>query len=188
LDSPETLAAALDQAGAEVQFSENRGLSVLELTPQSMHVNGEQLWIYHTLERLELSRVRTAFAGEHFIWANEHIIVQYNGDDGGTILLMEGLLGDALIGPSAAGDEPYPPAVPAAIRMVAEELGAKPAEITVLAYSMEEWEDTCLELGESGETCADQTTPGWIIDMRYKDLEIVVHTDFLGEIVRRRTP
>jgi hypothetical protein len=53
---------------------------------------------------------------------------------------------------------------------------------------MEEWEDTCLELGESGETCADQTTPGWIIDMRYKDLEIVVHTDFLGEIVRRRTP
>jgi hypothetical protein len=188
LDSPETLAAALGQAGAEVRFSEDRGPSVLELTPQSMLVNGEQLWIYHSHERLESSRIRAAFADERFLWANEHIIVQYVGDDGGTILLMEGLLGEALIRPSAAGDEPYPPAVPAAIRLVAQELGVKPAEIVVLAYRMEEWEDNCLELGESGEACAVQATPGWIIDLRYEDLEIVVRTDILGEIVRWRSP
>jgi hypothetical protein len=188
LDSPETLAAALEQAGAEVEFGEERGPSVVELPPRSMRVNGEQLWIYHSLEPLESSRVRTAFMSEQFIWSNEHLIVRYDSNDGGTILLMDGLLGEALIRPSAAGDEPYPPAVPAAIRMVAEELGGQPAEIEVLAYKMEEWGDTCLELGASGDTCTEQTTPGWRIDLRYENHEIEVHTDLLGDIVRWRSP
>lgn len=188
LDSPEALTVALEQAGAAVELGEERGPSVVELTPRSMHVNGEQLWIYHSLEQLESSQVRTAFVGEQFIWVNEHLIVQYDSNDGGTILLMDGLLGEALIRPSAAGDEPYPPAVPAALRMVAKDLGGQPAEIEVLAYKMEEWGDTCLELGASGDTCTEQTTPGWRIDLRYENHEIEVHTDLLGDIVRWRSP
>lgn len=188
LDNPETLAAALEQAGAEVEFGEEHDPSVVELPPRSMHVNSEQLWIYHSLEPLESSQVRRAFVGEQFVWANEHLIVRYDSNDGGTILLMDGLLGEALIRPHAAGNEPYPPAVPAAIRMVAEDLGGQPAEMEVLTYKMEEWGDTCLELGESGDTCTEQTTPGWIIELRYEAFEIEVHTDLLGDIVRWRSP
>jgi hypothetical protein len=188
LDSPETLSAALEQAGAEVEFGVERGPTVVELPPRSMRVNGEQLWIYHSLEQLESSQVFRAFVGEQFIWANEHLIVRYDSNDGGTVLLMDGLLGEALIRPSAAGDEPYPPAVPAAIRMVAEDLGEQPAEIEVLAYKMEEWDDTCLELGESGDICTEQSTLGWRIDLRYEAFEIEVHTDLLGDLVRWRSP
>jgi hypothetical protein len=184
LNNPEAFVAALDQAGVEVQFNEARGQSAMGITPQAVSVGGEQLWVFHSPDRIEASSVLAAFTGKQHVWANDYLIVQYHGMDGGTILLIDSLFGEALIKPQAAGDEPYPPAIPAAIRAVAEDLGAQPAEIEVLAYEMAEWDDTCLGLGDPGEICAEQETTGWRIVLRYETHTVDVHTDFLGDNIR----
>jgi hypothetical protein len=190
LDSPDAFVVALRHAGAEVQLGDEQGQSVLELIPQPLHLSDEKLWIYSSSEKIDSSQVSAAFAdakGQQFVWANEYLILQYTGNDGGTILLVDGILGEALIKPSAAGDEPYPPAIPATIRVIATEFGGQPAEIEVIAYEMKEWSDACLDLGEPGEDCPDVITTGWRIELRFEALEIEAHTDLLGESVRWRS-
>lgn len=188
VEDPTTLVAALEDAGAQAQLVERPGPAFLHLMPQSLLIGGEQLWVYSSQEPLETSSVSTALAGEHFVWANEHLIVRYSGTDGGTILLLDGLLGEALIRPDVAGDEPYPPAIPAAIRAVAAETGAQPMEIEVVEYAMVQWGDTCLDLGKSGESCDEQTVPGWRVTLRHSEIDFTVHTDLLGEDVRWSLP
>lgn len=115
-------------------------------------------------------------------------MVLYAGQDGGTVLFVESLLGEPLIGPPVAGDEPYPPAIPAAIRTIAAAFGAPPTEIEVLAYEMVEWRDACLDFGEPDETCAAVITPGWAIQLRLGTADIEAHTDLLGQSIRWRSP
>ena len=187
-DSPEDFATALGQAGAEVRFGQEGEQTVLGLVPQALQINGEQVWVYHSSERTEASRIQSAFEPGQFIWASGHLIVQYSGKDGGTILLMESLLGEPLIQPSVAGDEPYPPAVPAAIRQVAKDLNQQPTEIEVLAYETVEWHDACLDMGQADEICPEEVTTGWRIDLRFEGMVIEARTDLLGDVVRWQTP
>lgn len=187
-DSPEDLVGALAQAGVEVRLGDEGGEAVLGAIPKGIDVNGERLWVYKPPQPIDESQVIDAFAADGYIWFNGHLIVHYAGVDGGTILLVDGLLGDPIIHPSVAGDEPYPPAVPAALRQVAEALGLMPAEVEVLAYEMVEWEDACLGLGQADEACAEQGIPGWRIELRVEGMEVEVHTDLLGDVVRWQSP
>jgi hypothetical protein len=185
-DTPDALVAALDQAGAEVRRGEEVGAVAHGLVPQALHVNQELIWVYYSPEAIAPSGIDTAFEPGHFLWVNEHMIVEYSGNDGGTILLMEGLMGEPAMQPAAAGEEPYPPAIPAAIRLVAGDLGGQPAEIEVLTYDMVEWRDSCLDLPQANEECDEETTDGWRILMQFEGVTIEAHTDMLGETVRWR--
>ena len=182
--NPEELSRALEQAGADVAFQDESGPPVLGLTPVSVWVNGELLLVYTTINEIEPAEVRTAFAGSRHVWAHPYLIVQYEGNDGVVVLLLDGILGEALLHPQSPGDEPYPPAVPVAIRAIADEWNTSPTEIEVLDYVMTEWPDSCLGLGGDGEGCTEAHVTGWQITLGLEGQSIEVRTDTLGDVIR----
>jgi len=119
------------------------------------------------------------------IWAEGRVIVVYVGTDGGTVLLLSSFLGDSITEAAEAGEAPYPPAVTAAIRALAQALGDDPGAIEVLGYEAVDWPDSCLGLPAAGEACAEVITPGWRIYLRAGGADHEVHTDSLGTAVRR---
>lgn len=187
-ESPAGFEAALRQAGAVVRPGNEQGPPVLDIPPQSLYIGDELVWVYPMKEPLDSSLVVEAFAGEPFVWTKDHLIVKYGGSEGGLILLIDGILGEALIKPSAAGNEPYPPAIPAAISKISGTLGIEPSEVEVRTYANQDWKDACLELSQPGEACAQVITPGWRILLKVGAREIEVHTDYLGENVRWNAP
>ena len=120
------------------------------------------------------------------IWSHERLIVVYFGRDGGTILLLSGLLGDPLQKPGPAEDEPYPPAIPAAILALAEVNGEDPSLVKVLSYTFVEWSDGCLEYPHPEEDCAQALTSGWRILLQIGDQVIEIHSDEMGGEIRWR--
>jgi hypothetical protein len=120
------------------------------------------------------------------IWSHDRLIVVYFGRDGGTILLLSGLLGDPLQKPALAEDEPYPPAVPAAIHALAEAKGEDPSLIQVLSYTFVVWSDGCLEYPHPDEDCTQALTSGWRILLQLGDQEIEIHSDEMGGKIRWR--
>lgn len=120
------------------------------------------------------------------IWSHDRLIVVYFGRDGGTILLLSGLLGDPLQKPALAEDEPYPPAIPAAIHALAEAKGEDPSLIQVLSYTFVVWSDGCLEYPHPDEDCTQALTSGWRILLQLGDQEIEIHSDEMGGKIRWR--
>lgn len=110
----------------------------------------------------------------------------YKGSDGGTILLFSGLLGDPLIAPEAGIDEPFPPAVVAAIYLVADDMGVDPTMIEVSTMNPVVWPDSCLMVQEPNEECLEVETPGWRVVLEIYGETIEVHTDEYGADVRWR--
>jgi hypothetical protein len=118
------------------------------------------------------------------IWATGRLIVVYVGTDGGTVLLLEGLLGDPITEEAQAGEAPYPPAVTAAIRSLAQELGLDPGAIQVMDYEEVDWPDTCLGLPEPGEACGEAITAGWRVTLQAGGETYELRTDLIGSEVR----
>lgn len=177
---------ALHQAGVSAQVESLEGPAMLNLIPQAVNLGQEQLLMYSTSEPIEVSDVRAAYGinpSGAYVWVGTYLFVYYDGKDGGTVLLVDSLLGDPVIGPQAAGVEPYPPAIPATIRAVAEAFGVDPAGVEVLDYEMVEWPDSCLGMSEAGEACAQVITPGWRVELRVGTNLVVAHTDELGTTI-----
>jgi hypothetical protein len=112
------------------------------------------------------------------------LIVVYPGTDGGLILLLSGLLGDSITQPISHVDEPYPPAVSAAIQSLADSLGINPGRIEVLNYEVVDWPDTCLGIPEPGVACAQVVTPGWRITLIVDGQSYDVNADEYGDNLR----
>lgn len=122
--------------------------------------------------------------GEATIWASGRIIVLYAGVDGGTILLLNGLLGDPLHYEAPEIDEPYPPAVVAAIRSLADLEQMEPGLIRLEGYEQVDWPNACLGLPSPEELCAQVITPGWSVELVAGEKSYVLHTDAEGSQIR----
>jgi hypothetical protein len=198
-ESIDDLLSALADAGAEVvTISLNSPL--FDVDSRAVMLNGEKTELYefenaderklgviHLQALLEQDwKDTTDELSSARIWPHDRLIVVYFGRDGGTILLLGGLLGDPLQEPGLAEDEPFPPAVPAAIHALAEAKGEDPSLIKVLSYTFVEWSDGCLEYPHPEEFCAQMLTPGWRILLRLGDQEIEIHSDEMGGEIRWR--
>jgi hypothetical protein len=123
------------------------------------------------------------------IWGVGRLLVVYDGGQGGTFLLLSGLLGDPLpagAASSAGPDEPYPPAVSAAIVSLAHAETVDPGQVEVLSYSAATWPDGCLGVPGGSTTCQAGEVQGWLVDLRIGKSRFEVHTDGLGQQVRWR--
>jgi hypothetical protein len=136
-------------------------------------------------EATTVGGVPMAWVDRPHIWAAGRLIVVYVGTDGGTVLLLEGILGDPITEEEEAGEAPYPPAVTAAIRALSQELAIDPGAVEVLGYEAADWPDSCLGLPGPEEACSEVITPGWQIRLRAGGTEYEVRTDALGTAVRR---
>ncbi len=83
------------------------------------------------------------------------------------------------------GGEIQPPAVVLLARQaLADELGIPAERITVSLIESALWEDTCLGLPASGETCQPAQIDGFLVEMTASDQKYIYHTD-LESVFRR---
>ncbi len=192
-----SLLSTLEGAGARLWEVE------LEITPiegavsRAYSVNGEETIIYEFSSEQKREVYSQALL-EHpkegadvispdaKLWGIGKLLVVYEGIDGGTILLFSGLLGDPLIAPEAGIDEPFPPAVVAAIYLVAADMGVDPTMIEVSTMAPVVWPDSCVMVPDPDEGCLEVETPGWRVVLEIYNETIEVHTDEYGEDVRWR--
>lgn len=198
-ESIDDLLNALEEAGAEI-VTVSLEAPLFNVDSRAIVLNGEKSELYefesadssergviHLQALLEEAWTNTENElSSARIWSHDRLIVVYFGRDGGTILLLSGLLGDPLQKPGLAEDEPYPPAVPAAIQALAEANGEDPSLVKVLAYTFVEWSDGCLEYPQPDEDCTQALTPGWRILLLLGDREFEIHSDEMGGEIRWR--
>jgi hypothetical protein len=197
--SAEALTRALREAGAAV---EPRDVTAPEAfaadSARAWQVNDGLVFIY---EFSDESQVRDLSAGmdrqartvaghplpwseQLSLWTSGRVLVAYEGTDGGLILLLSGLLGDPLTVPTEVPQDPYPPAVTAALLTWSASVGIDPAAVEVVGYTPAEWGSSCLGLPQAGEACAEVITPGWVVELRSGARTGTAHTDAVGLQVR----
>ncbi|GMR11229.1 MAG: hypothetical protein BMS9Abin28_2056 [Anaerolineae bacterium] len=198
----ETLAelqAALIEAGALVSAAPNASAPNLGVDSQRLLVGSAPVQVYEYRSVVERRSVSdTIRAGGYLvggepvdwparpnIWATGQLIVVYPGVDGGTVLLLSGLLGDSLTLAAPVVDEPYPPAVLAAIGAAAAQTGVGPEQVQVLDYQTREWPDGCLGLPAPDEMCTEAIVPGWIVSLSAGGDPVVFRVDESGAELRR---
>jgi hypothetical protein len=198
----ETLAelhVALGEAGALVLAVPNASAPNLGVQGQGLLVGSAPVQVYEYRSVVERRSVSdTIRAGGYLvsgkpvdwparpnIWATGQLIVVYPGVDGGTVLLLSGLLGDPLTLEAPAVDEPYPPAVLAAIGAAAAQTGVGPEQVQVLDYEPREWPDGCLGLPGPDEMCTEAVVTGWMVHLSLGGNPIVFRVDEFGAELRQ---
>jgi hypothetical protein len=182
---------ALRQAGIEVEETPAQapsfdlpGSKVLRLATEAVEVYESASETEQRAAVQDLLRTLPADSPPN-VWGRGRIIVVYDGLDGPTIALLSGILGDSLNLAGPVQDEPYPPAVVAAIGWLAEQWGTDPGAVVVEDFEDSSWPDACLGLAQTGEACAGVVTPGWRVTMRLGDTNVVLRTDALGSQIRQ---
>jgi hypothetical protein len=191
IESTEDLLSALTDAGVDV--AETALMASVPDLPRGhvVYLGDEQVEMYEAeseaAQREEVQQLlrRLPAVSAPNLWGRGRVIVLYSGQDGPTIALLSGLMGDSLTLAASAPDEPYPPAVVAAIGWLADQTPAGTSDVSVIAFEHAEWPDACLGLAEPDEACAAVITPGWRITLRIGSEDHVLHTDELGAVVRR---
>lgn len=198
IDTEADFLAALDSAGAEVAETALLGWFQFGTTGRAYQIEQSIVYVYEFDDTSSAEAVLDGLAddgttlnGEKLpwqhsphIWHKGRIIVTYDGSDGGTILLLNGLLGDFVNRPVAANDEPYPPAVAVVIAKFIDTRQLDPDEIEVLHFEPTIWPDGCLGLPAQDEHCTEAEVPGWVITLQIGDEQLMVRTDEFGKEVR----
>lgn len=118
------------------------------------------------------------------IWGIGRLLVVYDGEAGETFVVLSGLLGDPIAIQTPVSDEPYPPAVAAAVGALAQDLSIEPSGVQVVDFQPATWPDGCLGLGGPGEACALGQVSGWRLSLKAGGGSFDVRTDDLGQVVR----
>lgn len=193
------LMAALQAAGAQVAETAKTAVPFFGGAGQVWQVGAAEIQVFTYPTVADRQRVSQAISADaHLvngqpvewpakpnIWASGRLIVVYVGTEGGTILMLSGLLGDPLTQPANEQAGPYPPAVAAAIAAAAQQEQVDPGAIEVLAFEPAQWPDACLGVSQPGVSCAQVITPGWRISLRVNGQTVEMRTDEVGTIVRR---
>ncbi|MDX1600387.1 MAG: hypothetical protein R3191_02620 [Anaerolineales bacterium] len=190
-DSVDQLLAALQRAAGEVRLGEPTDSALLDADGQTLTVGGERVDVYpypssraRQDAQQRLLESPSLEPGVH-VWGAGSLLVMYRGGEGGTVLLLSGLLGDSsTIERGEVG--PYPPAVTAAIRAVAQRQDVPPGQVQVLGFEQATWSDTCLGLPREGESCEDRTVEGWRVRLEVGGQSFTVRTDAVGVETRVR--
>ena len=197
--SSQPLITALREAGASVEdtaIAAPPGFNAR--AARTLQVDQGLVYVYEYAEAEEAEAVTTRLApdglslsgtplpweGRVSAWQAGQIVVVYPGTEGGLVLLLSGLLGDPLTAQPEGPEEPYPPAVAAALVAWADSQALDPADVEVIGYTAAEWLDGCLGLPTSGESCAPGAVRGWVVDLRAGERTGSAHTDDLGLQVR----
>jgi hypothetical protein len=192
-----SLLSSLEGAGVRLREVEVEITPIEGAVSRAYSVNGEEILLYEFPTEKKQDVYSQEFIeqpgeGAEFIspdaklWGAGKLLVIYEGTDGGTILLFSGLLGDPLVALEAGIDEPFPPAVVAAIYLVADDVGVDPTMIEVSMMTPVIWPDSCLMVPDLDEGCLEVETPGWRVVLEIYGETIEVHTDEYGEDVRWR--
>lgn len=185
---PDGLVRDLRAAGANLEAAAWNAPFVDLPDPQLYQLDGEMVQIGAAeLEEIDLQMMVSSQAGLR-VWFGSGWYLAYAGRDGGVILLLSGLLGDPIQAEPINLEEPFPPAVPSAMRKLADELGVSPSDFTVLDFQPVVWQDSCLGIESQAADCTRGETSGWVLTLLIDGLKYELHSDEAGEIVRWGVP
>ena len=185
---PQTLIQALRTAGASLENAKSDPIIVGLPDPQFFLLDGELVQIGPSaLEPSELQELGATNLNTR-IWHGPGWYLAYAGRDGGVILFLSGLLGEPFQETPLALAEPFPPAVPRAMRKLADALNSSPSELTVLDFESMTWPDACLGIESTLDDCTPGAVTGWTVSLMLNDVRYEVHSDDAGEIVRWTDP
>lgn len=189
--SVEGLHSALRSAADDVRLGETVASPVLDVVGQELLVGDERVEVYPYTSNAARRAAQEGLLesgslepGVH-VWGAGPLLVVYPGADGGTVLLLSGLLDDPIT-VSGGQQAPYPPAVTAAIRRVADREDVAPGRVQVLEFEEQTWPDRCLGLPREGESCEEETVEGWRVWLQVDGSTFVVRTDAMGFETRLR--
>ncbi|HLE23868.1 MAG TPA: hypothetical protein VI701_06115 [Anaerolineales bacterium] len=191
IQTAEDLLTALRDAGAEVGETAMLAWMPGLASGRVVFIGSERVEIYEqeseAAQRRAVQQLLERASGETTpnLWGNGRLIVIYDGLHGPTIALLSGLLGDraSLSAPSA--EEPYPPAVAAAIGWLAESTGVDPGEVIVESFQAAEWPDGCLGLAQAEEACLAVITLGWRVQLQIGTEAYTLRSNELGTAIRQ---
>ncbi len=144
IEDPEALIQALREAGASLERVPSNPLIVELPDPQFYLLDGELVQIgAATLQPPDLQEFGSS-GGDIRIWVGPGWYLAYASREGGVILLLSGLLGEPFQAAPVALEEPFPPAIPRAMRKLADALDRSPSDLTVLEFQPMTWQDACL--------------------------------------------
>lgn len=159
---------------------------------QRWSVAGEPLFVFEIEPGTVLAPGELAdLAGNGALtWENSKVRVAYAGSEGGVRLVLGALLGDPSGMGTLARDEPFPPAVLAAIQAVAKKFDRDPADLQVLNFEEREWPDDCLGLQQDlpEAECSVSPTQGWLVEILAGSERVRIRTDAIGNLIRLETP
>jgi hypothetical protein len=190
-ETAEQLERALRRAGATARLQEGSPEQVEGAAGKSLTLGDEHLYVYEIEPGIPVEEVLGALlaaqpGAQPRVWVQGPLVVSYAGEDGGTFLLLSGLLGDPIRSQGAQAEGPYPPAVLAAIRAVAERASAPPVRVRVLSFEPRTWSDACFGWGEAGAPCPAAEVSGWQIRLQVDDRIYEARTDEMGSTVKIR--
>jgi hypothetical protein len=117
-------------------------------------------------------------------WAQGRVMVQYVGTDTAIQRLLSGILGEPITAHTLL-EEGYPRAALQAQEISRVVSSLANVQIDIVSFEPVTWGDSCLGAGQPDEVCAEVVTPGWIVVLRHPNGIFAVHTDLLGERLRR---
>jgi hypothetical protein len=77
----------------------------------------------------------------------------------------------------------YAPAIDAARKRVAGDIGVSIDDVAVLSFEFTEWEDSCLGVKLPDETCGEMIIPGYKVKMQANNKTYEAHTNADGSVV-----
>ncbi len=203
IETKTELVTALEYATGNAVVPQGPAPPQFGVQGEALTVGGETVEVYafpdsagRATAQSEIDPNGPAFQGQPLvgwrnprIWGVGRLLVVYDGNQGGTFLVLSGLLGDPMADAASApgGDEPYPPAVSGAIVALAQAEGVDPGQVDVLSYEAAAWSDGCLGLPSEDGPCAAGEVQGWQVYLKVAGATFEVRTDDLGQrVVWRR--
>jgi hypothetical protein len=184
IQDPETLIQAVRTAGASIERVTSNTIIVELPDPQFFLLDGELVQIgAAVLQPSELQDLGSTSENTR-IWYGHGWYLAYAGREGGVILLLSGLLGEPFQETPLALEEPFPPAIPRAMRKLADALDSSPSDLTVLDFQPMTWQDACLGIESPSDECTPGAVAGWMVSLSLNGMRYVLHSDDAGEIVR----
>lgn len=171
-DLPESVRNLIFQAAAE-QWQVDQ--SQLQITEAQSHT-----WRDRCLElpRPNEKCVHTSTLGWRITVADGSQFYAYRTDQAGTQIRAEAILH------LPPHDESLPYPVAAAVLQAAQaDWGDAIADLQIRQAERRTWTDTCLELGQAGESCIQVTMPGWQVVVEGSE-HAVYRTNEVGSLVR----
>jgi len=199
INNLKTLKSSLQQAGVTIREGDKIPADLFNIQGQVLFINGGEIEVYEFQSQKEREIISGGIKAEGrvvegemipwdtrpTVWGSGSLIVLYRGYDGGIILLLSGLIGDPITYEAPAEDQPYPPAVAAAIHYLSDELQVDPGSIRVLDFEEVDWKDSCLEVPKPEEECILTMISGWRILFEVSTSVYELRTDTLGQQVRQ---
>jgi hypothetical protein len=194
---------ALRAQGATVDSAGEVAQPFLPVTGQLLTVNGADVEVFEvqdeaTRQQLSSAISQTGSAGANIpefvdqvtFWAKGRLIVLFVGQDQALSDSITKVMGDAIaqIQPQAQVQIPQAAqeAVQAAQQQLSQVLGIAADQLQIVTVEHVDWPNSCLGLGQPGETCAQVITSGWRVVFQAGGQQIEVRTDGTGQVVRVR--